>query len=98
MFEWDYCAVLAELLSEPFVIVPVVDHCTRHRCTLGVFTPFDVETHARLVQEAMGRVGGAEPSSVLAAFVDLATLEDPGMLDRLEAAIQRRRAMEGPAQ
>ncbi len=53
---------------------------------------------ARLVQEAMGRVGGAEPSSVLAAFVDLATLEDPGMLDRLEAAIQRRRAMEGPAQ
>ena len=52
---------------------------------------------ARLVQEALGRVGGAEPSTVLAAFVDLATTEDPGLLDRLEQAIRDRRTLEGQA-
>jgi predicted transcriptional regulator len=52
---------------------------------------------ARLVQDALGRVGGAEPSSVLAAFVDLAAPEDPELLDRLEQSLRLRRGLEGPA-
>jgi predicted transcriptional regulator len=50
------------------------------------------ELAARLIDEALQRVRMAEPMPTLAALVDLASEQDPGVLDELERLLQERRA------
>ncbi|MDP2876907.1 MAG: BlaI/MecI/CopY family transcriptional regulator [Holophaga sp.] len=50
------------------------------------------ELAARLIDEALHRVRMAEPMPTLAALVDLAAEQDPGVLDELERLVQAHRA------
>lgn len=47
---------------------------------------------ARLIEETLQRVGSSEPLPTLAAFLDLAAEQDPGVLDELERLLRARRA------
>lgn len=51
-----------------------------------IYTPLMTrdELVARLVDDTLQRVKGSEPMPALAAFVDLAFEQDPGVLDELE--------------
>lgn len=50
------------------------------------------ELAARLIEETLQRVRAAEPMPTLAAFVDLAAEQDPGVLDELERLLKTHRA------
>lgn len=47
---------------------------------------------ARLIDETLQRVRASEPLPTLAAFVDLAAEQDPGVIDELERLLQVHRA------
>lgn len=47
---------------------------------------------ARLIDETLQRVRASEPLPTLAAFVDLAAEQDPGVLDELERLLRTHRA------
>lgn len=50
------------------------------------------ELAARLIDETFQRIKTAEPMPALAAFVDLAAEQDPGVLDELERLVKAHRA------
>lgn len=55
------------------------------------------ELAARLIDETLQRVRAAEPMPTLAAFVDLAAEQDPGVLDELERLLKAHRARQARA-